>query len=58
MDIPNKNPKSKREMGLYNSTMAISKGFTVGFNVNHCLSSIRPDLDVKQIVLSERLHGA
>ena len=29
-----KNPKSMQEMGLYNSTMAISKGFTVGLNLN------------------------
>jgi hypothetical protein len=26
----NKNPKSIPEMGLYNSTMALSTGFTVG----------------------------
>jgi hypothetical protein len=30
-----KNPKSIQEMGLYNSTMAISAGFTVGLNVNN-----------------------
>jgi hypothetical protein len=29
-----KNPKSIQEMGLYNPTMAISTGFTVGLNVN------------------------
>jgi len=39
-----KNPKSIKEMGLYNSTMAISTGFTVGLNVNNCLFSIRPEI--------------
>jgi hypothetical protein len=29
-----KTPLSTKEMGLYNSTMAISTGFTVGLNVN------------------------
>jgi hypothetical protein len=35
------NPKSIQEMGHYNSTMAISTGFTVGLNVNNCFFSIR-----------------
>jgi uncharacterized oligopeptide transporter (OPT) family protein len=30
-----KNPTSTKEMGLYNSTMAISTGFTVGLNVDN-----------------------
>ena len=30
-----KNPNSIQEMGFYNSTMAISAGFTVGLNVNN-----------------------
>jgi hypothetical protein len=30
-----KNPKSIQEMGPYDSTMAISKEFTVGLNVNN-----------------------
>jgi hypothetical protein len=35
------NPKSIQEMGFYNSTMAISTGFTVGLNVNNWFFSIR-----------------
>jgi integrase len=31
-------------MGLYNSTMAISTGFTVGLNVNNCFFNIRHDI--------------
>jgi hypothetical protein len=31
----NKKPTSINEMGLYNSTMAISEGLTVGLNVNN-----------------------
>jgi hypothetical protein len=34
MDIQNKNPKSIQKIGLYNSTMAISTGFTVGLIVS------------------------
>jgi hypothetical protein len=41
MDIPNKKPQIYKEMGLYNSTMAISKGFTVGLNANNSFLSIR-----------------
>jgi hypothetical protein len=53
-----KNPKSIKEMRLYNSTMAISTGFTVGLNVNHCLFSIRPGIWMsKKFVLSEPLRG-
>jgi hypothetical protein len=40
------NPKSIPEMELYNSTMAISKGFTVGLNVNNLIFSIRLDVYV------------
>jgi len=36
-----KNPKSIQEMGFYNSTMAISTGFTVGLNVNNSFLSTR-----------------
>ena len=36
-----KNPKSIQEMGLYNSTMAISTGFTVGVNVINKFFSTR-----------------
>jgi hypothetical protein len=38
-----KNPKSIQEMGLYNSTMAISE-VTVGLDVNNLISSIRSDI--------------
>ena len=37
-----KNPKSIQEMGLYNSTMAISTGFTVGLNANKYFSVSDP----------------
>jgi len=33
-----------QEMGLYDSTMAISTGFTVGFNVSSLIFSIRLDI--------------
>jgi hypothetical protein len=39
-----KNPKSIQEMGPYNSTMAISIGFTFGLNVNNLFFSIRSDI--------------
>ena len=39
-----KSPKSIQKMGLYNSTMAISIGFTVGLNVNNLFFSIISDI--------------
>jgi hypothetical protein len=39
-----KNPISTKEMGPYNSTMAISTGFTVGLNLNNLFFSIRLDI--------------
>ena len=54
-----KNPKSIQEMGLYNLTMVISTGFTVGLNVNDLYFSIRFHyLMSNRVVLSERLSGA
>jgi len=39
-----KSPKFIQEMGPYDSTMAISIGFTVGINVNNCFFTIRLDI--------------
>ena len=33
--LKHKSPKSLREIGLYNSAMALSTGFTVGLNVDN-----------------------
>jgi len=39
-----KNPTSSKEMGLYNSTMALSTGFTVGLNVNNIFLNTRTEI--------------
>jgi len=45
MDIPNtKTPNPYNKWGFYNSTMAISTGFTVGLNVKNLFFSIRSDI--------------
>ena len=39
-----KSPKSIQEMGFYNSTMALSSGFTFGVNVNDIFLSTRTEI--------------